>query len=139
MKENYKRYNEILNNYKIFYGIKTLLFYQIGIFYYLFSNNTNDMDIISKICNVPYSKRPRENFYKMWINEIDIHTYAELLNSNDYTIIIFNMNNELCQHNRRKRECKMCGDRATHVFFKMYPTDIDYAIIQKSDIDENVK
>lgn len=137
MREQFSRYIKILEDYKQYYGNDTILLYQIGCFYYLFSTDSTEIHTIRQIIQLPFSKKPRDVFYKIWFSEEQLDYYSNILHRNDYNVVVFDVNNKLCEHNRRTRECKNCNNNNTHVLKKVMPVDFDYVVITNyNEIDQ---
>lgn len=131
MREQFSKYISILDNYRKYYGINTILLYQIGRFYYIFSTDSSEITIIRKIMKLPFSKKPRDTFYKIWFSDEQLELYSTILHDNDYNVIVFDLNDKICDHNRRKRECKQCNDSNTHILNRVLTVDFDYVVIKE--------
>lgn len=133
MRETINNYVTMLNKHRQHYGLHAIILYQIGMFYYIFSNNENEMEDIKKIINLPWSKkRNKDEYYRCWIDEEKLHSYVKQLTDNDFTCIIYQLNTRLCIHNRRERECKLCGNvQYSHLLFDIVPSKLDteYVIV----------
>lgn len=137
MRENFKIYERLIKNYRSFYGIKTLLLYQIGIFYYLFSVDIAEMEDIKNITRLPWSKsRATDNFYKCWFQEDKLDHYADLLYKQYYTVVIYDLNKNLCSHKRMFCECKKCfATHPTHLLkdAKIPEEELGYLVVREGD------
>lgn len=127
MKNAIDNYFSLLKEHRQQYGLHAIILYQVGLFYYIFSNNENEIKKIKDTIKLPWCKKKNNDiYYRCWLCEDDLTNNIKLLISNDFTCIIYKLNSRLCIHNRRERECKICSDLScSHLLYDIIMPEID--------------
>ena len=133
MRSAINNYVILLKEHREQYGSHAIILYQVGFFYYIFSNNQIEINKIKDSINLPWcKKKQKDDYFRCWIEEDKLTDNVKLLIDNDFTCIVYKLNTRLCIHNRRERECKLCGDLScTHLLYDiiMPQIDMEYVIL----------
>lgn len=133
MKSVINNYVLLLRDHREQYGLYSIILYQIGLFYYIFSNDKKEMESITSVIKLPWSRKGvKDDYYRCWIRDDELIDKVLLLVDNDFTCIVYKVNNRLCIHNRREKDCKLCGDLCcSHLLYDVMMPDIDleYVVI----------
>lgn len=133
MKKAIDNYISLLNEHRDQHGIHAIILYQIGLFYYIFSDNEKEINKIKNAIKLPWCKKKNKDpYYRCWLCEDELTNNVKLLINNDFTCIIYKTNSRLCIHKRRERECKLCSDLScSHLLYDiiMPELDMEYVIV----------